>query len=263
VCAQAFTNVNQFFTPSSAGSIYDALQLGVRHSLSHGVIGGLAYTYSRYKDSSESPFYYPNKPFLNGLHDEWANAQDDQRHTLTVNGNYEWKYGLSLSGLFHYGSGNAFPTAVGTTQPTGYAPSYNRTFGAGVTPVPYTAAGTPVGTATCPAAGSTTCVRVYNNTTNNYLDSSGYYITKRDAFYGRNVYRVDTRLQERHKFGERYAGVVAVEAFNLFNHSNYGNYNTTVTSPAYGTPLQTTSAATGVPVEWRPRSLQFLARFEF
>lgn len=263
VCAQAFTNVNQFFTPSGAGSIYDALQLGIRHSLSHGVVGGVAYTYSRYKDNTESPFYYPNKPFLNGLHDEWANAQDDQRQTLTVNGNYEWKYGLSLSGLFHYGSGNAFPTAVGTLQPTGYAPSYNRTFGAGVTPVPYTAAGAPVTSATCPT-GSTTCVKVYNPAANNYLDSAtGYWITKRDVLYGRNIYRVDSRLQERHKFGDRYAGVVAVEAFNLFNHSNYGNYNSTVTSAAYGTPLQTTSAATGVPVEWRARSLQFLARFEF
>jgi hypothetical protein len=56
---------------------------------------------------------------------------------------------------------------------------------------------------------------------------------------------------------------VAVEAFNLFNHSNYGNYVTAVTSSTYGAPAATTSAATGVPVEWRPRSLQFLARFEF
>jgi hypothetical protein len=263
VCAAAFTNVNQFFTPNGAGSIYDALQLGIRHSLSHGLVGGVAYTYSRYKNSTESPFYYPNKPFLNGLHDEWANAQDDQRHTLTVNGNYEWKYGLSLSGLFHFGSGNAFPTAVGTTQPTGYAPSYNRTFAAGVTPVPYTTTGNPVTSATCPATGATTCVRVYNDPANNFLDSTGYWMTKRDAFYGRNIYRMDTRLQERRRFGERYAAVVAVEAFNLFNHSNFGNYNTTVTSNSYGTPLQTTSAATGVPVEWRPRSLQFLARFEF
>lgn len=55
--------------------------------------------------------------------------------------------------------------------------------------------------------------------------------------------------------------VLAVEAFNLLNHSNFGSYNVAVTSSAYGTPTQTTSAATGVPVEWRPRSLQFLARF--
>jgi hypothetical protein len=110
VCNQNFTSINQFFTPDAAGSIYDALQLGIRQSTWHGLTSGIAYTYSRYKNSTESPFYYPNKPFVNGIHDEWANAQDDQRHTLTVNGNFGWKYGLSLSGLFHYGS--AMPSDV-------------------------------------------------------------------------------------------------------------------------------------------------------
>ncbi len=252
VCAQAFTNINQFFTPNEAGSIYDALQMGLRQSPQHGFSSGLAYTYARLKNSSESPFYYPNKPFVNGIHDEWANGLDDQRHTLTATGDFAWKFGLSLSGLFHYGSGNAFPTTVNTTQPTGYAPSYNRTFALNTTPI---APGT-----ACPG----TCVTVYNNPANNYLDTStGYYLTRRDALYGRNIYRIDTRLQEAHRINDRFRAVVAVEAFNLFNHSNFGNYNGIVNSPLYGTPSATTSAATGIPVEWRPRSLQFLARFEF
>jgi len=50
-------------------------------------------------------------------------------------------------------------------------------------------------------------------------------MVKRDSLYGRNIYRVDTRLQEAHKIGERFRAVVAVEGFNLFNHSNYGTYN--------------------------------------
>jgi len=263
VCNQTFTSINQFFTPDAAGSIYDALQLGIRQSTWHGLNSGIAYTYSRYKNSTESPFYYPNKPFVNGIHDEWANAQDDQRHTLTVTGNYGWKYGLSFSGLFHYGSGNAFPTYLSTTQTANYAPSYNRTFAAGVTPVPYTPTGNPVTSTTC-ATTATNCIRVYNDPSQNFLDSAtGLWMTKRDALYGRNVYRMDTRLQERHSFGERFAGVVAVEAFNVFNHSNYGTYVGTINTTNYGAPVQTTSAATGVPVEWRPRSLQFLARFEF
>ena len=254
VCAQAFTNINQFFTPNDAGSIYDALQMGVRHSLQYGFTSGVAYTYSRVKDSSESPFYYPNKPFVNGIHDEWANGLDDQRHTLTVTGDYNIKYGLSLSGLFHFGSGNAFATAVGSTQPTGYAPSTNRTFALNTIPIAPGAA--------CPTGS--TCITVYNNPANNYLDTAtGYYLTKRDALYGRNVYRMDTRLQEAHKFGDRFRGVIAVEAFNVFNHSNFGNYNAVVTAANYGTPAATTSPATGIPVEWRPRSLQFLGRLEF
>lgn len=257
VCSQAFTNINQFFTPNDAGGIYDALQLGIRQSSVKSFTSGVAYTYSRYKDSTESPFYYPNKPFVNGIHDEWANAQDDQRHTLTVSGDFAWRYGLSLSGLFHYGSGNAFPTYLGTAQTANYAPSYNRTFALGA--VPYYPK---LGQTTC--SGGTSCVAVYNDPANNYLDSAtGYWLTKRDALYGRNVYRMDTRLQERHKLSERCSAVVAVEAFNLFNHSNYGTYNGVITSSTYGAPAQTTASATGVPVEWRPRSLQFLARFEF
>jgi Carboxypeptidase regulatory-like domain/TonB dependent receptor len=260
VCAQAFTNINQFFTPNAAGSIYDALQLGVQQRVLHGASSGVAYTYSRYKDSSESPFYYPNKPFVNGINDEWANAQDDQRHTLTVNGDYQWKFGLSLSGLYHFGSGNAFPTYLSTTQPTGYVPSYNRTFAS--PPVQYQAA---FGSKTCPqATGDAACTFVYNQAAHNFLDSTtGYYITQRDALYGRNIYRVDSRLQESHKITERYHVVVALEAFNLFNHSNFGTYNGLVNSPTYGQPQATTAAATGIPVEFRSRSLQFVGRFEF
>jgi hypothetical protein len=143
---------------------------------------------------------------------------------------------------------------VGTTQPTGYAPSTNRTFGANIVPVQETP-----GTV-CPTGS----VCAFNPSANNYLDTAtGYYMTKRDAFYGHGIYRFDTRLQERHQFGDRYAGTIAVEAFNLFNHANYGNYNVTITNSNFGTPAPTTSAATGVPVEFRPRSLQFLARFEF
>ncbi len=185
--------------------------MGLRHSLQHGFTSGLAYTYSRLKDSSESPFYYPNKPFVNGIHDEWANGQDDQRHTLTATGDFAWRFGLSLSGLFHYGSGNAFPTTVNTTQPTGYAPSYNRTFALNTTPI---APGT-----TCPAARHLRH-RLQQPSQQLPRPATGYYLTKRDALYGRNIYRVDTRLQEAHQINDRFRAIVAVEAFNLFNHSN-------------------------------------------
>jgi hypothetical protein len=107
-------------------------------------------------------------------------------------------------------------------------------------------------------------VTVYNPIANDYFDTAtGYWMVKRDSLYGRNIYRVDTRLQEAHKIGERFRAVVAVEGFNLFNHSNYGTFNGVANNPLYGNPQATTSSATGIPVEWRPRSLQFLGRFEF
>lgn len=249
VALQNFTNILQFDTPNQAGSIYDGLQVGVTKAASSGLTSTLAYTYSRLKDSTENPFYYPNKPFVSGMHDEWANSADDQRHTLTADGIYAWKYGLSLSGLFHFGSGNAFPTYLGTSQPTGYAPTYNRTFN-------HTQPG--YRGQACSAGAS--CTVVYNRSGNNFLDvATGYWMTRRDALYGRNIYRVDTRVQKSFSVNERARVVVGVEAFNLFNHPNYGNYNGIITSPSYGQPASTSNN----PVEFQARSLQFLGRFEF
>jgi hypothetical protein len=108
------------------------------------------------------------------------------------------------------------------------------------------------------------CTYVYNQASHNVLDSAtGFYITQRDALSGRNIHRVDSRLQESHKISERFHVVVALEAFNLFNHSNFGTYNGLVNSPTFGQPQATTAAATGIPVEFRSRSLQFVGRFEF
>ena len=95
------------------------------------------------------------------------------------------------------------------------------------------------------------------------LTATGNWLAKRDALYGRNVYCVDTRLPKHDKLTERYTAVVAVEAFKLFNHSNYGTYNRVITSMTYGALFQKTAAAAGMAVGWRPRSRQFLARFEF
>lgn len=253
---QNFTQINQFNTPDDASSIYDGLQMAIRKMMSRGFTAGVAYTFSRYKNSAESPFYYPNKPFINGIHDEWANSADDQRHTLTVNGNYQWKYGLSLSSLYHFGSGQAFPSYLSTASPTGYSPTYNRTFAA--TPVPYTAAD--AGKTCQVASGLSSCVYTYNDPKHDHLDTaSGYYITDRDALYGRAVHRIDSRLQETVKVHDRYRAILGIEAFNLFNHSNYGNYNGYVNSSSYGAPL----ATSGNPVEYQARSLQFSTRLEF
>lgn len=253
---QAFTQVNQFATPNQAGSIYDGLQVGMRKILSHGFSSGAAYTFSRFKDTTESPFYFPNKPFINGIHDEWANATDDQRNTLTINSGYQWKYGLAISGLYHFGSGNAFASALSTASPTGYAPYSNRTFAS--QPVAYQAS---YGSKSCAAAtGLSACTYIYNKPNNNKLDPTiNYYVTARDALYGSPVHRIDSRLQETIHLHDRYRAILALESFNLLNHSNYGNYNYFVNSPAYGKPL----AAPAGTVEYQARSLQFSGRFEF
>jgi hypothetical protein len=259
VCNNLFgTATRTFTTYPGAGVIADALQIGLKHATMAGFTGAIAYTFGRTKNSTGGQFSYPNKPFRSGIQQEWANGTDDQRHTLTVNGEYKWKYGLSLSGLYHFGSGLAFATSSGTTV-NGYSGA-TRTFAAGTTPI---APGQ-----TCPA---TPCVTVYSPLSLIHYDAGyGYNVIQRDGFRGTDYQRVDTRLQESFKIKERYHAIVAVEAFNLANHSNYGNFATVATSApltaaggpnanAYGHP----TASSGSPFEYQARSLQFIGRFSF
>jgi hypothetical protein len=250
VCNQSFTTVSQFFTPHGAGAIYDGLQVGIKHSNTAGFTGGLAYTFSRTKNSTEGPFYYANKPFIGNVKDEWGNGTDDQRHSLTVTGEYKWRYGLALSSLYRFGSGTAYATSIGTAAPNGAPASFNRTLAANTIPIGPSD--------TCPSGS--TCLKVYAPLSHFHYDAGyGYWIMDRNALRGRNIHRIDSRLQETIPIHERYKVILAVEAFNLFNHSNYGNYSATASSSTYGNPASTS----GNPVEFAARQLQFIGRFQF
>lgn len=250
VCNQAFTNVQQFFTPPGSGSIYDGLQVSIRKAGIHWN-SALAYTWGRTKNSTEGPFYYPNKPFLQNIKDEWANGTDDQRHSLTVSGEYRFRYGLSLSSLYRFGSGMAYATATGTSAPNGGTPTYNRTLAANTVPI--------APTSSCPAGSS--CLTVYAPLSHFHYDAGwGYYVMERNSFRGLPYHRVDARLQEAIPIKERYKAIFAVEAFNLLNHSNYYSYTTNANSTSYGKP--STAGGSGY-LEFTARQLQFLVRFQF
>jgi hypothetical protein len=239
--------------------IADALQVGVRHATTAGFTGAIAYTWGRTKNSTGGAFSYPNKPFKSGMQQEWANGTDDQRHTLTVNAEYRWKYGLSLSGLYHFGSGLAFAPSSGSTV-NGYASSTRTFAGPSVGGVSQVSQPIAPGQA-CPVAY---CTTIYAPLSKAHYDPAyGYWIIQRDGFRGTPYNRVDTRLQKSFKIKERYQAIVAVEAFNLSNHANYGNFATTATAGtganAYGSPI----ASSGAPFEYQARSLQFIGRFSF
>jgi hypothetical protein len=249
VCNQSFTNVQQFFTPPGSGSIYDGLQLGLKRT-GPSLNAGLAYTWGRTKNSTEGPFYYPNKPFASGIKDEWANGTDDQRHSLTANSEYRWKYGLSLSSLYRFGSGLAYATSTGTAAPNGGTPGFNRTVTAAAPVFLNPGAACPTGS---------TCF--YAPQSHFYFDPGyGYLIMNRNSFRGVAYHRVDARLQEVVPIHERYKVTLGVEAFNLFNHTNPYTYTTVANSTNYGKPA--TAGGSGV-LEYAARQLQFLVRFSF
>jgi hypothetical protein len=254
VCSNLFSGLTRnFSTQPGADVVAGALQFGPKHATTHGFTGAIAYTWGRTKNSTGGAFAYPNKPFKPGIQQEWANGTDDQRHTLTVNGEYQWKYGLSLSSLYHFGSGLAFATSSGATV-NGYT-NATRTFAAGATPE------APGFTGPCP---TTTCPIVYAPMSKIYFDAGyGYYVIQRDGFRGTDYNRVDSRLQENFKIKERYHAIVAVEAFNLFNHSNYGNFAANAATGTGGTAYGHPTASSGNPFEYQARSLQFIGRFSF
>jgi hypothetical protein len=224
-----YTNIQTFITPDSAGSIFDALQIGIQRRFSERISGAAAYTLSRLKDSTTGPFYYPNNQF--NIAGEWANSPDDQRNTLTLSGSYLWKWGLQLSGSFHYGSGQAFQVSGGS-NPFGATVSANRLI--------------------------STTARTYIDP--QFIQASGipgYNIIDRDFYYGHSIQRLDLRLSKTFSVKDRFRFIPIVEAFNLFNHSNFGTYNLSATTASFGTPGQNADLA------FASRMLQFAGRFEF
>jgi hypothetical protein len=225
----AFTSINNFVTPAAAGSINDALQIGITHRFSQSFSAQAAYTYARLKDSTTAAFYYANNQM--NLAQEWGPSPDNQTHSLTMAGSYSYKWGVQLSGSVHYGSGQNFAVSGGS-NPFALAPSNNRLL-----------------LASAPYFGNPA----------NLLPSgvAGYNLLARDSLVGNQIIRVDVRMTKTFVFKERFKLIPMVEAFNLFNHSNFGSYQANVGLASYGAP------ASNVDLPYAARMLQFVGRFEF
>jgi hypothetical protein len=227
----AFAGILNFTTPNAAGSLYNGLHVGVQHRFSQGLSVSGAYTLAHLKDSTTGPFYYPNNQF--NLADEWAVSPDNQTSTLTAASSYLWKWGISLSGSFHYGSGQNF-------QVTANQNPFNAT---GVTDRLFLATAAYYGS---PA-----------NISSVTIGGVAYDIVKRDSLVGNTIARLDLRLTKTITLKDRYRFIPMIEAFNLLNHSNFGGYQTVVNLASYSLPTQNTD------LSYAPRMLQFAGRFEF
>ena len=195
---KSFVGILNFTTPAAAGSINDGLQVQIEHRFSQSFSGSAAYTLSRLKDSTTSPFYYPNNQ--DNLAAEWAISPDNQTNTLTLAGAYQWKWGISLSGTFHYGSGQNYQVTA-NQNPFGLSGVTDRLF-----------------LASSPYYGSSA------NISSVSLGGIAYDLVKRDSLVGNSIQRVDLRLSKTFTVKDRIRFIPMVEAFNLFNHSNFGGY---------------------------------------
>jgi hypothetical protein len=226
-----FVGILNFTTPNAAGSINDALQVQLQHRFSQSFSASAAYTLARLKDSTTGAFYYPNNQY--NLAGEWAISPDNQTNTLTIAGSYQWKWGVSLSGSFHYGSGQNYGVTA-NQNPFGLSGVTDRLF-----------------TASSNYYGSP------SNITTVTLGGVAYDLVKRDSLLGNPIERVDLRLSKTFTVKEHIRFIPMVEAFNLLNHSNFGGYQTVVNVSSYGSPTQNTDLA------YAARMLQFAGRIEF
>jgi hypothetical protein len=169
----------EFHDPAAGGSVNGGLQVGITHRLSQNLSAQVAYTYARLKDSTTGPFYYPNNQM--DLNSEWATSPDNQTHTLTIGASYLWKWGISLSGGYHYGSGQNFQVTANQN--------------------PFNATG--VADRLFPAA------EAYYTSPSNVppvtVGGVNYLLLKRDSLVGNAISRVDMRLSKTFTVKERTA----------------------------------------------------------
>jgi hypothetical protein len=227
----AYAGILAFTTPNAAGALYNGLLVGIQHRFAQNFSATASYTLMHEKDSTGGPFSYPNNQM--DLASEWSVSSENQANTLTLTSSYQWKWGLSLSGTFHYGSGQSFAT-TSNQNPFNLTGVSSRLF-------------------TANAAYYTSL----SNLTPETLAGVNYYLIHRNSFTGLPIERLDMRLTKVFTLKERFRFIPMIEAFNLLNHANFGSYTTGVNLSNYGTPTQNSDLA------YAARMLQFAGRFEF
>jgi hypothetical protein len=207
-------------------SNYHSLRTALTKRLNQHWQMSATYTLSALRDAYPPPYSglapvpFPTSPALGG---EYSLGIGDQRHRAVTTGIWDLPYGLQLTGMYFFGSGERYATSWGT----------DVLF---------------VGQVMVGGGSSAT---LENRTRPNGT------IVPRNNFVGLPIHRVDMRLQRRFVLGGHTTIDGTIEAFNIFNHENYGSYVTTESSVSYGQPQQSQVLAYG------PRMLQLGFRLAF
>ncbi len=103
--------------PTGARSNYHALSTAFTKRMSGGWQASGTYLLSGLWDAYAQPYSGLQQvtfPVARDLGGEYSLAQNDQRHRIVLNGIWQLKYGLQVSGLYFYGSGSRYATSYGT-----------------------------------------------------------------------------------------------------------------------------------------------------
>jgi hypothetical protein len=189
-------------------SNYNGLETSFTKRMSHRWQASGTYTLSRFQDAQPAPWSGVMNPVTFAvkapLGADYGLAATDQRHRGVFNGIWQAGYGVQVSGLYFYGSGQRFATTYG-----GDALNTGGTVGS----------------------------------LNQRPASAGGGVTARNGLVGKPIHRVDLRLQKHLAFGGQAAIDGILEVFNVFNHANYGSYTTAESNVNYGRPSSNPNVA--------------------
>lgn len=238
-------------------SNYHSLQISAQRRFSRSNQINLAYTWSRNLTDSQNEFSTAPQNTYN-LHDEYARANLDRRHVLSVNYIYELPFyqdqknaigkllgGWQISGITYYQTGLGFTASTANidaaglgllgASPSGFRPD-----------------------ALCnPNEGGARTFAQWFNTTCFANVPAGLNRTgneSRGVITGPPTTRFDATLAKSIKFSESKSLQLRWEIFNIFNHTNF-----TTLALAFSTPA-TFGTVTGVR---DPRTMQLGAKFIF
>jgi len=189
-------------------SNYHGMETSFTKRMSHRWQASGTYTFSAYRDAQPAPWSGVMNPVAfavkSPLGADYGFAATDQRHRGVFNGIWQAGWGIQVSGLYFYGSGQRFATTYG-----GDALNTGGTVGSA----------------------------------NQRPASAGGGVTPRNGLVGKPIHRVDMRLQKHLALGGR-AGIDGIlEVFNLFNHANYGSFTTAESNTKYGQPSSNPNVA--------------------
>jgi len=230
-----FTNINTRAFPQwgavdfellEGWSNYNAADFTFTKRFSHRWQGSATYTLAQFKDADPNrdqwyigsdgivarrPIGFALAPDMGGEYTlagaysgGGVGAAGNQRHRAVVNGVWDAGYGIQLSGIYFFGSGERRRTNFGSDLR-----DEGGTVGI-------------IGAARLRRDGS---------------------IIPRTGIVGDPIHRVDVRLLKKFSLGGRRSFEGMVEAFNLFNHANYGSYVINESNANYGKPAADTNLA--------------------
>ncbi len=247
---------------NGGNSFYNGLAVQLQHRYSHGIEGGLSYTWSHAIDTNmgsagSNLFLGNNSPttLFNGNYQaEKGDASNDQRQRLVINWIYSPRF-TSRTDLFSRMVVNNWQLASLTTIATGLPLTESLSVTGNLTTAQITQLGLPSGLA-------------YTGTLNGFGGSGRVPYLGLNTLRLPNSYRTDVRLTKIFPFKEHFRALFNFEVFNLTNTITYTGETTQGfaasglnISPSNG--LGGYTASSGFPDGTNARRAQISLRLEF